>query len=71
MKQADYKCDNCGNIEVITILNSENFPEKIVCLHCHTNCRRIYPRVYSICHQGTAGNYKNGYSSTGGNIKKT
>jgi len=71
MKRADYKCDNCGQIEIITIPNSENFPKEVVCNQCLSDCRRIYTPAYSICHQGKAGNYKNGYSSTGGNIKKT
>lgn len=71
MKSADYKCDKCGNIETTTILNAENFPEKVICRKCNNDCRRIYTPAYTICHQGACGNAKTGYASTGGHIKKT
>lgn len=71
MKSADFKCESCGEYRTISVYKSEDFPASIPCLICSGTCKRIYTPVPYICHQGRVGNAANGYTSTGGNIKKT
>lgn len=70
MKRADYKCTNCDNIEEITIRSGE-FPKKIGCLECGCDALRTYSPLPAIIHLGKHGNASNGYTDTGGDIKKS
>lgn len=70
MKSRDYRC-NCGNIREIVVPDGQDFPNTVPCLKCDGVAKKIYTPAYTICHQGSVGNAKNGYTSTGGNIKKS
>lgn len=71
MKFADYKCHDCDEIRSITVMDTDYFPPVIPCLKCGGECTRKYTPLHGICHQGKAGNSKNGYKSSPVSIKKT
>lgn len=71
MKSADYKCIKCDCIREITVYHGNGFPDSIPCLKCGDVCRRIFSAPGVICHQGKAGNSKNGYTSNKVPIKKS
>jgi len=71
MKSKDYKCSKCGTIEEYTTEDTESFPEAIKCKRCGKDAYKIFSLAGVICWQGRVGNAKNGYTSTGGNIKKS
>ena len=71
MKPADYKCKNCQHVFEFSVKDDESIPEYAICPECGHNGRRIYTPLASICHQGRAGNAKNGYQSSPVAIKKT
>lgn len=70
MKPADYRCE-CKTIRTIYVYDTENFPKEIPCYACGKKAKRMYTALYSICHQGKAGNSKNGYTSNPVKILKT
>lgn len=72
MKYSDYHCRVCGNIFEVWIENKDNFPASSECPLCHnTETQRRFSPLPHICHQGRAGNQKNGYTSNEVSIKKT
>ena len=71
MKSADFKCD-CGSIRTIFVKKADDFPETVPCFGCEVGiAKRIYSPIPSIVHQGTAGNARNGYTSSPVSIKKS
>lgn len=75
MKIDYYKC-SCGAISSLSISDFEwkqhGFPESSLCKKClNFGARRIRSAKPAHVMQGKAGNYKNGYSSNEGYIKKT
>ena len=71
MKPADYKCTECNHIQELWIENKNDFPVYVKCNKCNSKSKRMFSSLYSICHQGKVGNYKNGYTSSPVSIKKT
>lgn len=73
MKSADYRCQNeiCKETSTYYVGDGKEIPKEIKCKGCNSIKKRIYSPLPSIVHQGSVGNYKNGYTSTGGNIKKS
>jgi putative FmdB family regulatory protein len=71
MKPVDYKCKNCSHIFELIFSDSEEIPAMGICPECGHDGRRVYTPLASICHQGRAGNYRNGYTSNPVKIKKT
>ena len=70
-KPADYKCKQCGTIREIYVEDTNSFPEEIPCYNCEGMSIRLWSPLYSITHQGKAGNSKNGYTSNPNKIKKS
>ena len=72
MKSADYRCTICENIRAIDVKDTDDFPKIIPCFLCNeVTAKRVYSPIPSIVHQGSVGNAKSGYTSTGGNVKKS
>ena len=71
MKPREYKCYDCGTVREIFVPDLEEFPEFIPCYECEGQAKKTFTPMHTICHQGKAGNYKNGYSSNPVKIKKT
>ena len=70
MKPANYKCLVCKTVFEHWVGDEETFPSFTEC-ECKELAQRSYTSIATICHQGSVGNQNNGYTSTGGNIKKT
>ena len=70
MKRRDYKC-KCGAVREILVPDEEPFPETIPCYECKGQAKKMFAAIPSHTMLGSAGNYSNGYTSTGGYIKKT
>ena len=75
MKIASYKCKKCNNIFDNSISDIEwknnGFPEYIFCSKCNSKSKKIISNIPSHIKIGRVGNYKNGYTSQQGYIKKT
>lgn len=71
MKFKDYKCLRCGEVTEITFKDTDIMPENSSCPVCGYTSEKIITPVSSIIHQGKAGNYKNGYTSSPVSIKKS
>lgn len=71
MKNKDYKCYECNTIREIWVEDEHEFPETIPCLKCGKEAIKKFSACHTICHQGKAGNYKNGYTSSPVSIKKS
>lgn len=72
MKPADYKCLNCNFVKEYFFNDTQQIPRYINgCEKCDGVLKRIFTPIYSICHQGKAGNSNNGYTSSPVSIKKT
>lgn len=71
MKPVDYKCLNCNFIEELLLSDTAQIINYITCKECGGFSKRMFSAPGIICHQGKAGNYKNGYTSSPVKIKKT
>jgi len=70
MKPADYKCI-CENVITLYIPDTQKFPDDTKCKVCGRMAKRKYTPAYPIVRQGRVGNYKNGYKSNNGYVKKS
>jgi DNA-directed RNA polymerase subunit RPC12/RpoP len=71
MKRKDYKCLNCSGIAELVISDTAEFPEEIDCPFCKHVSVKVISAIPAHVIQGRCGNYKNGYNTNQGYIKKT
>jgi len=71
MKFEDFVCTYCGRVDDKTFRHGESIPDESTCSICGSRSKRKISSKGVIVHQGRSGNAKNGYTSTGGNIKKS
>jgi len=71
MKRDNYKCLSCNCIQEHWVADTDIFPGHIKCSKCSHIMRRVFSPKPAHIRQGKTGNYKNGYTSNEGYIKKT
>jgi len=71
MKRKDYKCVNCKSVFEMIVSDTDEFPDTITCERCGEIAKKMFAAISGHVLQGKTGNYKNGYKTNPGYVKKT